>query len=458
MEIVVLNGSPKGQTSVTMQYVAFLAKRFPDHTFTTLDIAQQVGRLEEDPSALAETVGRIGRADAVLWAFPLYYFLVSAQYKRFIELVTTGPAADAFRGKYAAALTTSIHFFDHTAHNYIRAVAEDLGMHYFGGYSAAMDDLFKTEEQARLVSFTDSFLAAVSSQAPLAVVNPPLTPVAYEYRPAPPAATVGAAGRKILILHDARPTDTNLMGMVNRFAAAFADEVTTVNLHDLDIKGGCLGCLTCGYDNTCIYKSKDGFIDFFDSTYRTADIIVFAGTIHDRYLSARWKTFFDRSFFNNHVPVLGGKQIAVLISGPLGQLANLRQILEAYFELQEANLVGIVTDEAGPALDAQLDWLAAAAVDASVRGYRPPATFNGVAGHKIFRDAIWGYMRFPFVADHKYYLSHGKYDFPHRDCRHRWQSLALYWAAKLPVIRRQLYGPKMIDHMLSPFKKFLTTL
>ncbi|PKN83594.1 MAG: hypothetical protein CVU51_12140, partial [Deltaproteobacteria bacterium HGW-Deltaproteobacteria-1] len=40
-----------------------------------------------------------------------------------------------------------------------------------------------------------------------------------------------------------------------------------------------------------------------------------------------------------------GKQIAFLISGPLGQLPNLRQILEAYAEFQEANLAGIVTDE-----------------------------------------------------------------------------------------------------------------
>jgi multimeric flavodoxin WrbA len=67
---------------------------------------------------------------------------------------------------------------------------------------------------------------------------------------------------------------------------------------------------------------------------KKADVIVFAGAIQDRYLSSRWKMFFDRSFFNNHSPYLVDKQIAFVISGPLGQISNLRQILEEYVELQ----------------------------------------------------------------------------------------------------------------------------
>jgi len=31
MKIVVLNGSPKGPVSVTMQYVSYIAKRHPEH-------------------------------------------------------------------------------------------------------------------------------------------------------------------------------------------------------------------------------------------------------------------------------------------------------------------------------------------------------------------------------------------------------------------------------------------
>ena len=41
----------------------------------------------------------------------------------------------------------------------------------------------------------------------------------------------------------------------------------------------------------------------------------------------------------------------MILSGPLSQIPNLRQILEAYTEWQQANLVDFVTDEAGNAED-----------------------------------------------------------------------------------------------------------
>jgi multimeric flavodoxin WrbA len=69
-----------------------------------------------------------------------------------------------------------------------------------------------------------------------------------------------------------------------------------------------------------------------------ADILFFAGDIRDRYLSARWKTFFDRSFLRGHAPSLAGKRVGWIIAGPLRQLPYLRQILEAYLEVQAANL------------------------------------------------------------------------------------------------------------------------
>ena len=47
---------------------------------------------------------------------------------------------------------------------------------------------------------------------------------------------------------DAEPHQANLLHMIQRFCNAFSGEVETINLHDLDIKGGCLGCLCCGYN------------------------------------------------------------------------------------------------------------------------------------------------------------------------------------------------------------------
>jgi hypothetical protein len=48
MNIVVLNGSPKGLTSVTMQYVFFLRKKWPQHQFTILNVCQDIHKYEEN--------------------------------------------------------------------------------------------------------------------------------------------------------------------------------------------------------------------------------------------------------------------------------------------------------------------------------------------------------------------------------------------------------------------------
>ena len=39
MKIIVLNGSPKGDISVTMQYVHFTQKKFPQHELKILNIS-----------------------------------------------------------------------------------------------------------------------------------------------------------------------------------------------------------------------------------------------------------------------------------------------------------------------------------------------------------------------------------------------------------------------------------
>lgn len=123
MKIAVLNGSPKGNLSVTLQYVHFIQKKFPQHEMRIFNVAQQIRAIEKEEKTFQEIMEEIKSSDGVLWAFPLYYLLVSSQYKRFIELIWEKKAEGVFKNKYAAVLSTSIHFFDHTAHNYINAIS-----------------------------------------------------------------------------------------------------------------------------------------------------------------------------------------------------------------------------------------------------------------------------------------------------------------------------------------------
>ena len=460
MNFIILNGSPKGENSVTMQYVDFIRKKFPQHSFTRIDVAQRIRSIETDAEEFGAIVAQVAEADAVIWAFPVYYFLVSAQYKRFLELIFERKAEHAFKGKYTAALSTSIHFFDHTAHNYINAVCDDMGMNYVGGYSAEMQDLFSETERQRLLVFMRNFLVAIENMEMCSKKFSPLQPILNEYVEATARFRVGNMGKRIIVVTDAKPDQTKLTHMVERFVSSFSSPIDFVNLRELDIKGGCLGCMKCGYDNTCVYSGKDGYIDFFEKRIKAADIIVFAGAIQDRYLSSLWKIFFDRSFYNNHTPALLGKQFGFIISGPLAQVSNLRQILEAYVEVQGANLIDIVTDEheLPEQIDRQLSQLATKGVRYAEQNFAKSPTFFAVAGHKIFRDAIWSSLRFPFVADHKYYSRKNLYDFPQNSRKSWFQSTLLYWAAKFPAVRKQLYGEKMQHYITEPYKKIISRL
>ncbi len=453
MKITVLSGSPKGEDSVTLQYVRYLQKSFPDHDYRVFHVAQQIRKLERDEAAFRGIMDRVAESAAVIWAFPLYYCLVCSQYKRFIELIFARGHEEAFRGKHALTLSTSVHFFDHTAHNYLHGICDDLAMNYFGGYAAKMYDLMRTRERERFLKYGGAFLEAAARRAPASRRFPPLRPATFVYVPGAPRRDLTAGDKKIIIIADEAREDGNLGKMIRAFRDNFAHPVETIFLTDIDIKGGCLGCCRCGLDNVCQYQGKDGFIDFYNEKVKGADIIVMAGEIRDRYLSSRWKQFFDRSFFNTHTPTLADKQLVFLISGPLGQLPNLVEILSAYAQFQSANIAGIVTDEGedGPQLDGLLRETAARALRMAAQRYVPPMDFLGVAGMKIFRDEVWGMLRFVFQADHRYYRQHGYYDFPQRDFKTRRMNLIMMFLTRIPSFRKKFLR-SLEKEMVKPLK------
>lgn len=456
MKITVLNGSPKGETSVTMQYVRYIQKEFPQHKIDIVNIAQRLKKIERDTVTFQDIIDQIRVSDGVLWAFPLYVMIVHANYKRFIELLWERDVEDAFEGKYTAALSTSIHFFDHTAHNYIHAICDDLGMAYTGAFSAEMQDLLSNEGQAKLTMFAEDFFHAIEIQRPTPQRYAPLVSPDLDYVPGSDEEKVNVGGKRIVILTDATPDQTNLNRMIERFQAAFAQEVEVINLHDLDIKGGCLGCLRCGYDYQCAYTGKDEYIDFYEMRLKTAEVLVFAGAIRDRYLSATWKQFFDRSFFNTHTPSLVGKQFGFLISGPLAQVPNLRQILRAYVEWQQSNLVGFVTDEFGDSayVDNLLQSLAERLARFADSGYIQPHTFLSVGGMKIFRDDVWGRLRAVFQADHRAYKRMGVYDFPQRNLKVRLLNAVATPLFRIPWIR-EAFTSRIKEGMVLPYQRVL---
>lgn len=399
MQIAVISGSPKGEQSVTLQYVQFLEQAFPDYTFTVVHAGKEIRTIERQEEVWDGLLATVTESDGVLWATPVYVMLVPAQLKRFVELIDERNATEVFSGKYTASLTTSIRFFDHTAHAYLHGVCDDLGMRYVGFCSAHMQDLEKEAFQEQLILFFSDFLEA----------------------------------------------------MVGELAACYGGSARVAHIRDAMMKGACQGCCRCAFENTCIYD--DGFLAFWEKYVIAADILVLAGTVRDRFFSAAWKQFIDRSFFSGHVPAFAGKQVAYLVEGPLGHLATLREVLTSLVMTEKANLAGIVTNEPDPGeIDAALHALAERSVRLSDRGYIAPVTFLAVAGHKIFRDEIWGGMRAIFKADDRYYRQHGLYDFPTRDYLQRIGTRVTALAMSIPSVRREVVK-NMPAYMIEPLQK-----
>lgn len=456
MKILVLNGSPKGEVSVTMQYVKYLQRKLPGHEFKIINIAQDIRRIEREEAAFTGILEDVRASDGVLWAFPLYVLLVHANYKRFIELIFERGAGDAFKDKYTAVLSTSIHFFDHTAHNYMRAICDDLEMHYTGSFSAGMNDLIEDDSRKKLVFFAKDLLSHIEKKLPTVRRYMPVEPVNHAYKPGMAAAKVDNSTMNVLLITEGTGENANLRAMVERFKNAFTHPVVEANLNTAKIKGGCLGCLQCGFNNECVYGDSDDIKQIYDEMIPKADIIVIAAAMKDRYFSARLKTWIDRRFMHTHQPIMGGKQIGYLASGPLSRNENLWEMCAAITELDRANLAGIITDEEkdSAAIDKQIDSLAATMVEMAKAGYIQPRTFYGVGGAKLFRDEIWLGMRFAFQGDHKYFKKHKMYDFPQKQMRTRLMIGFLILASKIPNIQKYM-KKNMKTLMLRDYEKIL---
>ena len=453
MNVVILNGSPKRESSLTMHYVRFLQQKFGHHEYRTFHISKEIKKLERSRERFDEVIEEVRRADLVLWDFPVYFFLTPSQMVRFFELIIERGAEDAFAGRYTAAISTSKHFYDHTAHDYVRALSEDLGMKYIGFHSAEMEDLTDGEKRAGLVNFGERVFGHVEHQRPVSRRFLPVTNQMPEFTPPACGETPKVVGPKIVIVTDATSEDTNLNRMVEHFIKKLPVAAEVINLNTVEIKGGCLGCLHCCNTGSCVYRD-----DHAENSQRllSADAVVYAMKVGHRYFSAVFKANLDRHFVNGHRPVTEGQHVAHIVSGPLRQLSTLEQILTAMIEVGRTSNAGVVTDEdADSELVADLlEQLGRQLLEDIERDDQRPWTFLGKGGHLIFRDLVYernGVMR----EDFNYYKEHGLFDYPQNDYKNRLEQVFTLVATRLSTLGKKKIDPKM--KMLEPYQRVLET-
>ena len=442
MKILVINGSPKGNYSVTLQTVLYLQKLYPEHTFEILHVGQKIKTLEKDFSPALEA---LENAELILFSYPVYTFIAPAQLHRFIELVKASGISLA--GKFATQITTSKHFYDVTAHRYVQDNCQDMGMKFVRGLSADMDDLLSKKGQKEARDFWQYVVWSVEHSQYEPLPAPPSIPK-HGAVEVPEAADSQKQG-DVVIVTDCREDDTQLRSMIDRFCAVFSRKTRVVNIRTYPFRGGCLGCFHCAVSGKCVYT--DGFDDYLRNEIQTAQAIVYAFSISDHSMGAAFKLYDDRQFCNGHRTVTMGMPIGYLVSGNYSEEFNLQTIIEGRAQVGSNFLAGVATDEQNP--NGQIDSLAQKLAYALEHGYVPPQNFYGIGGMKIFRDLIWlmqGMMR----ADHKFYKAHGQYDFPQKKFG---TMLKMYMVGSLignPKIKAKM-GNAMNEGMLMPYKKLL---
>ncbi len=442
MRILIINGSPAGDDSITLQTVRYIRKFFPEHDWALLNASRRIRALEKD---FAPALRALERAELLIFCYPVYTFLVPAQLHRFLELVKARGADLA--GKWATQLSTSKHFYDTTAHEFIRENCADLRLRSIRGLSADMEDLLHEKGQREALAFFRHVLWSVEQgiSEPERPAAPPA--ILHDAAPLPPGEARGAG--RIALVADLEPDNTRLAGMIARFTAAADRPVTLVNLREFPFAGGCLGCFRCAADGTCIYK--DGFDRFLRENIQGADATVYAFTIRDHSMGSRFKLYDDRQFCNGHRTVTMGRPVGYLVDGALSAEPNLRQLIEARAQVGGNHLARVAGNEGDT--DREIDALAKELSWAIENDFQQPANFYGVGGMKIFRDLIFtmqGMMR----EDHRFYKRHGFYDFPQKRAG---RILGMYLVGAMmnsKKLSRKL-GANMTKGMLMPYRSVI---
>ena len=389
MKIAVINGSPKRkEDSVTQRLITLFSKKNQDMEISTISVGPAFSGLKKTPELKPEWLEIVQSAEAVIWCFPVYYIWLPSQLVRFLESVRRDNGwKSALQGKYATSVTTSINFFDHTAHRAIHEMSEDLGMRYYSGLSSDMHSLLKKETQKNTLAFFRDFVSAVQEKRYLPATCMPL-PEKAAVVPAAASPSGKTEGRKVTLLTDARTEDRTLLAMIDTFRTVSPDNITVFNLNEIGLSSGCIGCLRCSYDNSCSFR--DGLKEFIQEQCSTADGLVYAFRTEGRAFSSQSKAFQDRSFVFNHVPYLKGRKAVWLTDGPLKTMGLLQELIRSNTELTGQVLAGMTGGDRSPEELTKTLSALGRELHSAIETDRPHLhTFREVAGRKLFRDFVY---------------------------------------------------------------------
>ncbi len=427
MNVLVINGSPKGDYSITLQTVKYIERFNTEDKFEILNAANQISLLEKDFSECAD---KIKAADIILFAYPVFTFSIPAQLYRFIELMKQNFTNGELTGKFVTQVTTSKHFFDNTAHEFIRENCLDLQMKVINGLTADMNDLITKRGQREALDFwryakyqTKRYFDRRKKEDKKMLV----------YR--------------VAIISDVVPQDIQLRKRIDEFKEKFTYQTDEINLQELKIDGGCFECLNCSTKGECIYK--DGFQDILRRKVNSADAIVYAFKIQNHGMGSKFKYYFDRQYCNGHRTLIIDKPVGYIIEGDISRENNLMNIIHGRASVCH-NILTHIAQEGNEDIE-QLIYKLTFCLEKKIV---TPQDFYGIAGMKIFRDLIYvngGLMK----ADYNFYKKEGYFDsFATNQHGLRLKMRLVGLLFKNKKLKKKM-GNKFVEKMINPYQKVI---
>ncbi|MCH4887628.1 hypothetical protein EZV73_08590 [Acidaminobacter sp. JC074] len=407
MKIIVLNGSPKGNQSVTHQHILFLEKHFKNAEFKHVHIGKRLKTMKDE--VLDQVLEDMISSDLIVWTYPVYTFCVPYQLMAFINRLSKHKDVCLLKGKHTTQFSTSKHFYDVTASDYIREICHMFEMNYLSGMMADMEEMLTEKGRYHMISFFDQ----VTDQVEKHLLYPlprehRISLYDFDYKPVPePEPKSG----NILIVYNGQAYSETIRQMILAFENLCEYEVHRLDTSNIHIQGPCMGCLDCTFTGHCIYR--DGFEKIYREKIMKADVLVYASDIENHYMNEDFKLMDDRAFFNGHRVNLESKAVTYLLNGGLTYERNLKTLIEARASVGHMVYIEPVTTE----YEDILGQIKRLVYDVSYFMEKRPyakASFYESGGMKIFRDLVYE-MRALMHEDHAYYKKNNLYDYPKPD-------------------------------------------
>lgn len=337
MNILVINGSPKNNYSITLQHVLFLKKHFKQDHFEFFNVKNQVEKVDED--TISDLIDRIAVCDLLLFSYPVYTMSVPYALMNLMESLLKHVNRYKLMETYVSQITTSKHIFDTTAHDYMQTCFRDLGLNILSGHSADSEDLLCDQGQKELIAYMDRLIYQVKTKKKMShdIIPVKTEQEAFVYE-------INAEHEKkisnIVVVYNGLTYSDNLKEMIKAF-----DNMCRYRIHLLDLSNhhfeqSCKGCLACQF------KMKCDIYDDFDKMYQEkidqASVVIIASDIKYHYLDKLFKLLEERAFLKGFDNQGNQQGIGYLLSSEIAYDHHLMTIIKAKAAYNNSYLLDVV--------------------------------------------------------------------------------------------------------------------